>query len=176
MPKSKKLDFVLDISLIDCIENDRFVRLDSSEYLYAAAIKIPGIDIFHFKELDQDISMGAWGQGIIKTETPTKYVFIGCKPDFRNQVAYLAKKELKQENAFRRHVLERQRSWLEYYQQNEEERLAFVMFFGMEKNKIDDAMEKFINSLYIAKMNPTICRTAELVQLYKILLQGGNAE
>lgn len=169
--EDKEQRFVMDAGSIAGIEDDCYV-VTRNELI--GAVRVPGIDIFHFKESDRNISMRAFGNAVAQTDIPTKYVFIGCKPDYSRQIALLARKELAQENSFRKKLLARQRAWLEYYEKNLEERLSFVLFFSPDKSRIADSMARYISCLQQAKVAASVCDRRDLTQLFSTLLQGGN--
>lgn len=162
--------FVTAVSTITGIKDGMFIKSGDS---YIGAVKVPGIDIFSFKQQDREMSMSAFGNALSVVEIPTKYVFIGCKPNYSNQISNLAKHELRQENPFLRHILERERSWLEYYEKKEEMRSVFVLFFSPNIEIIKDSIKKYTACLSKGKLEAVLCNEDDLAMIYKILLNGG---
>jgi hypothetical protein len=162
--------FVTALSTITGIKDGMFIKSGGD---YIGAVKVPGIDIFNFKQQDREMSMSAFGNALSIVEIPTKYVFCGCKPDYSNQIANLAKHELMQKNPFLKHILERERSWLEYYQNEEEMRSVFVLFFSPDIEIIKDSIKKYMACLSKGKLDVIICKENDLAVIYKILLNGG---
>jgi hypothetical protein len=163
--------FVTSVSSLTGIEGNRFLKNRDG---YIGGLKIPGIDIFNLKEDDFETAILAFGNAVLMADIPTKYVFIGCKPDYSSQAANIARHELLQKNPFRRHLLERQRAMLEYYQDNNQVRYSFVLFFSPKKEKIAAAMDKYILCLSMAKISAAACEKEELEQLYATVLKGGT--
>jgi hypothetical protein len=171
--EEKQLKFVIDAGLLLGFDenDDRFIKTKEG---YIGGIRIPGIDIFHFKELDQQISMSAYGNAIRTADCPTKQIFFGCAPDYSSQIMNIARKEKTQKNEFHKKILARQRAWYELYQEKQEERLAHVLFFGEEPSLILKQMDKYVTALTGAKMTVHVNRGDDFVPVFKILLQGGS--
>lgn len=162
--------FVTAVSAINGIKDGEFVKTGNT---FIGAIKILGIDIFNFKQQDREMSMRAFGEAVSSVDIPTKYVFCGCKPDYSNQISNLAKHELKEQHEVRRHILERERSWLEFYQKNEEMRSVFVLFFSPNIEVIKDSIKKYTACLSRGKLDAAVCKESDFTMIYRILLNGG---
>ena len=163
--------FVTEISEITGIIDRRYIVTRGG---YIGGVRVSGIDIFNFKQTDREIAIRAFGDAISIVEIPTKYVFIGCKPDYSSQISNLAKHELKQDNNFRRHILERQRAWLEYYQKGEEMRCVFVLFFSPDTEIIESCIKKYTACLERGKLEASECTEEDFITLYNALLTGGT--
>lgn len=163
--------FVTDVSSLTGVDGDAFVKNRSG---YIGGIKVSGIDIFNYKKDDYENAIYSFGLALSVVDIPTKYVFVGCKPDYSNQMANLARHELTQENQFLKSLLARQRAWFEFYQKKKEIRYSFVLFFSPDKKKISDCIDKYINCLSLSKITAVPCRRKDYEQVFEILLKGGN--
>jgi hypothetical protein len=161
--------FVTSVSSLTGIEDGCFLKNNNG---YIGGLKVPGIDIFNLKQDDFEAAILAFGNAVLMVTLPTKYVFIGCKPNYGSQMANIARHELIQKNPFRKHLLERQRAMLEYYQEHNQVRYSFVLFFSPKKEKITNAIEKYAGCLSMAKITAVVCERADLEQLYTTVLKG----
>lgn len=163
--------FVTSVSTIVGIENNTFVKSSNN---YIGAVKVCGIDIENYKDQDREIAFNAFGNALSTVEIPTKYVFCGTKPDYSQQIRNFAVHELKQKNEFRKSILERERGWLEAYEQNYEMRMVYVLFFSHDTKTIQDNMDKYISCLKRGKLEASVCNEDDFVTIFDTLLCGGD--
>lgn len=164
-----KLDrFVTDISSITGFKHG-CVKTKSG---YFATIQVPGIDIVNAKQNDKDICYTAWGNAIQSCKVNSKPVFLKQKPCYDNQIKYLSGRLAHQNHPYRRELLSRQIEWLEYYSDNQTDRMSYIMFFGKEPKELVKSAENYIHYLTAAKTRGHLCTREEMIPILRIMLCG----
>ena len=170
--KEHKLsDFVLSAGNIVGIEDDKYIRTRTG---YIGILKVPGIDIVNFKKLDREIAQGAFGRALQSCGLAHKLVFVDYSPDYSSQIRFLRQRLRLVTHQYRRHLLERQIEWITHHQDNQSDRLSFIMLFAKTKEEIDDGANIYINAFLDAKVAITVCDSSDFNPFLISLLQGAT--
>lgn len=168
MQKSNK-NFVVHVSRITGIGDGMIRTLDG----YIGAVRILGVDIKHYKEVDKNVCMMAFGNVLQAITIPTKYVVLSCRPDYSQQIAYIARSESRQKNQARKKILQKIRNGLEHCQKNAVRRLTFCLLFDSDRSVIEKNRENMIDYFRQAKISASGASEEEICTVYRALLNGG---
>lgn len=174
---SDSLKFVLDTVPITGIEDDQYLISKTADgVIYAGAVKVPGIDIKNYQNMDRQISFLAYGNGVLLSELYSKEIFVGGKADYSDQIGWIGRKESQQNDEFCRDILADMRRLITHFGEMNEERFSYVLFFSEDKNKIDVEIDRFSRNLGLARIQPQKCDRSDFLQLYSILLKGETSD
>lgn len=149
--------FISSVIKVEDIENNRYVKTHNG---YFCLLKISGIDIFHFSEPDQHSVFRNFAKAEGSVKLPHKYVFMDSKPNLQEQKDFMRYKLEKTTDEFKCFLLERQIDNFEILEQDQRDRLAYLLIFS--DNTSD--LENTANS-YIFNMSDTAVEYCEDVEL-----------
>lgn len=167
--QATRKNFVIHASRLKGIE-DNLIKTQNG---YIGAVRILGVDIKNYKEIDKNICMMAFGNVLRAVEIPAKYVMLSCRPDYSQQTAFIARREASQKNPERQYILQRMRTALDNCQKNTVRRLTYVLLIAPERELIEKNKQKIIDCFQRAKISASDADEEEMCKIYRTILNGG---
>ena len=158
IPRNSFADTLIDYKEI--VDN-KYLKTSSG---FACAIKISGIDIFHYSEDDQHICYSNFAQAELSIKLPHKFVFFDTSPSYTKQKEFIRYKLEKQNNPYLKELLQRQLFLFDTKEQYHKDRSSYLFIFGKSYSELDDEVDTFIS-----KMSDTICEQVCSDKLKQIL-------
>ncbi|MFT3950663.1 MAG: hypothetical protein QM689_01645 [Oscillospiraceae bacterium] len=147
---------------------------DTLEKRYICVIRISGIDIFGYSEADTNMVYGNFAKATIALKLPHKYVFTDSHPFLSANKEFLQYKLERTEHPFRRHLLAREIQRMELLEQNQQDRLAYLIVFGTYPDNLLKACREYISMMQI-DTSVEICDKTEVMHvLHKYVNFGDN--
>lgn len=161
-PKLKKVnsfELLNNLLSIKSFENDHIV-FERKTSKYVSVLKIPGIDIFHFTESDQRTVFENFSRATRTLDISYKYIFTNQLPSLKEQKKYIDYKTQKTNHTFRKQLLERQKSWMEFIEANQRDRIAYLLLFSDSPEQLRLSSDRYISAM--SDTGATVCVGSEL--------------
>ena len=134
-------------SLIGATLGEKTVSLIKGENRYAAVLKISGTDIFHFTDSDKRGVFDRFSKAVRSLDIPSKYIFTTSRPSLADQKEYIRYKLERAKNEGCRELLSRQDRWLSYIEENQQDRVAYLLMFASSEEKLSRSVREYIFSM-----------------------------
>ena len=158
-------DFTLSLTDILSVTEDAYIEYRAG---FGLVLRVPGTDIFNYKQNDKEISYGAYGLSLIGTTNSIKIISLDTAPDYEHQIEFYKSRAVKQSNAYRKYIIERQAEHMQYYQNHDRERSYYVIAYGKTKEAALENAASF-NSMISAKTAVKMLDKKEVVQMLQYL-------
>lgn len=110
-------------------------------------LRISGIDIFHFTESDISSVCSNFANATNALRCDYRYVFTSRPVNLASQRAFLNHKVNTTEDPFRKKMLQRKISELDYAESNFRERLSYLVLFGDNASQLVKQAELYISAM-----------------------------
>lgn len=138
----KKTDLITSfIDISDIGENYLTFKRKTNKYI--TILKISGIDIFNYNDDDQGSIFNSFGKATKSLTLPYKYVFTNARPDLSKQKDFINYKLEKVNHSFCKELLERQFNYFDFIENNQRDRLAYLIIFGDDIPQLIQSAERY---------------------------------
>lgn len=145
--------------------------LRSSRGTYISVVKVRGMDISGMRPDDQEFIYAGWGACEQACETPRKIILCETRPELSSQKKHIEQAMIRQKNPFLQTLLERQRFWIDHYQQNQRDQAGYILFFSKTPDEAEETRNRYIQRAIESRINVTACtQLNDLLELCQILL------
>lgn len=176
--KGKKEKKVKKISRIECLSSWLDVKIlrggliEIKRYKTVQkclVLRILGIDIFHYSEVDQDSIYKNFASATMAIHTPARYIFTDAHPRLSQQIDFLNYKLDKCNQRFSSALLRQQISGMKDIESEHRDRLAYLLLFSVDDNERElfETAERY--SSLMLDTSVEICdyeQTVEFIQNY----------
>ncbi len=155
--KEKKLCKRKKISSSDCISSylvfgeymgEGIVEIkQKAKRRYCCVLRIFGIDIFHYSENDKEQVYNNFATATMALRVPYKYVFTDAHPQLKSQIEYLEYKLSRTTHKYSSAVLENQIRFMKQKEENQRDKLAYLMLFSDEIESLKTNAKDFYDHM-----------------------------
>lgn len=160
--KEKLSSFVAAISDITGY-TDGLIKTRSG---YIGMLRVPGTDIVNYQEGDQEVAYRGFGSALQNSTTSVKMVFMDISPNLEEQKKYFTYQLERTQHPYRKELLMRQITYMENLEQEQKERMAYLLFFHADSKEIYRSMDIYRNYM----KDVQLCSIAEMTEVIKNLL------
>lgn len=115
-----------------------------SDESYFAVLKICGVDIFNYQEEDKRTVYQFWAQAETRLGLPHKFIFMDSLPSLAPQREHILHKLENVTHEYRRFILEREINRFNILEDEQKDRVSYLMVFGKSIEELDKAVTSFI--------------------------------
>ena len=137
---------------------------------YVLAMRISGIDIFHFSDADIYSACRNFAAATNALRCEFKYIFTSDPADLSAQRAYLQYKQQRTDHAYRKKMLDIKLGQLDYAEQHYREKLSYLLLFGDRAESLYKQAAQYISAMSV-DTNVEICDKAETLELFGKLMR-----